>query len=511
MRQWIPQGLWDSLAAGELPKGTRPVRPVGIIDIGSNSVRLVVYEGHIRTPLSMFNEKATAALGKGMGASGRLNPEGVEIAHANIARWVRLAKAMGVERLDVLATAAVRDAADGPDFVRELERRNGITIKVCSGEEEAQFAALGVLCAHPDADGIVADIGGGSLELVEVGGQKFGKFVTLPLGVLRLEEDSEGNSAMARQLVAEHMEPLDWLDRCSGRNLYAVGGAWRAIARLFIAQENYPLHVLDNYRVPRERALGLLHLISTMSAKSLEQVKNVSKRRVGNMPFAAAALEQLIRRTRPDSLIFSMYGLREGNFFANLPEDMKRRDPLICSAMHMARAAGRFPEHAEELMAWMEPLFPDESPVRRRLRHATCLMGDTFWSEHPDYRALQAFLQILRLPFMGLEHRDRAGIALAVYHRYKGDGEHPLVQSALLLMTEERKRRVETMGLALRLAHAVSGGAPGLLPRTRLEIEADRLVLILPEGDPIFLAAAFEKLLIKLAANVNLSPEMRWE
>lgn len=456
--------------------------PVGIIDIGSNSIRLCVYDGAFRVPIPLFNEKVVCGLGQGLGATGRLNPASVELALSVVGRYVALSRAMECERLDILATAAVRDAEDGSDFVREIEERYDVEVKVLSGGSEAKMAAMGVLCGTPDADGIVADLGGGSLELVEVSGGVFGQHVTMPLGLLRLSEASGDNRAKAAEIVEKHLSGLSWITRGNGRAVYAVGGAWRSIARICINQTHHPLTVLDNFALDTREAIRIIDLISTQSRKSLEKVPGVSKKRVAGLPLAALILEKVVEAISPDRLVFSIYGMREGQFFRRLPERLRIQDPLLSICRQMALMNARFPEHGDELMAWMAPLFPDETPHQARLRHAACLVSDLFWNEHPDYRAEQAFLRVLRLPFMGVGHRDRAAIALTVFHRYQGGEDNAHAQRAMQLLDETALRRCRITGLALRLAHTLSGGAPNLLRRTRLVVDGDDLILEVPDN-----------------------------
>ncbi|CAA7627738.1 Exopolyphosphatase [Candidatus Terasakiella magnetica] len=460
--------------------------PVGIVDIGSNSIRLCVYDIAHRVPVPLFNEKAVCGLGKGLGMTGRLNPEGVEAALAAVGRFVTLCRAMEVEWLDVLATAAVRDATDGDAFVREIERRLDVEVKILSGGQEAKMAAMGVLCGTPDADGIVADLGGGSLELVTVAGGDFGLHTTMPLGLLRLAEASAEDKVRAGSIVEGHLKNIPWLGEGKGRNLYAVGGAWRSIARICIAQTQHPLTVLDNFSLDAREAVRILDLVSSQSRKSLEKVPGVSRKRVGGLPLAALVLEKVIRAVGPNRLVFSIYGMREGQFYKRLPDKMKAQDPLLSVCRHMAALNSRFPEHGDELLAWMAPLFPEESQRESQLRHAACLLSDIFWNEHPDYRAEQAFLRVLRLPFMGVGHRHRAAIAFAVYCRYQSGDDSSLVGRFIQLLDEAAARRARIVGLALRLAHTLSGGAPNLLRQTRLVIEGGYLVLEVPSKNPAF-------------------------
>ena len=483
-------------------------RPVAVIDIGSNSVRLVVYTGEIRTPIPLHNEKAICALGKGLEKSGALNSQGVKLAFDTVARFVDIARSLGVERIDALATAAVRDARDGEAFAKALEKRCDIKVQILTGKQEARRSALGVLCGIPDARGVVADLGGGSLELVHVGGGEMSEHTTLPLGLLRLNEASDGDRVCALQIINKALAEHKWVAKNKDETVYAVGGAWRALARVCIAQMNYPLHVLDNFALERSQAIALFDVISRLGAKSLEQITGVSRSRTSTLPLAAAVLERLLEITRPKTLVFSIYGMREGQFFKSLPDAVRKQDPLVSLAEEIARTAGRPTASGYETFAWMSTLFKDESASQKRLRLAACLLRDVWWSEHPDYRGEQAFLRVLRLPFLGLGHEDRAGLALALFYRYGNSPDEPAVKQAQALLENARLHRVRTIGLALRLAYALSAGAPGVLERTTLEIDAGRLVLSVPDNDSLFRGGSFQRRLERLAEHIGLDAEV---
>ena len=479
-------------------------KPVAVIDVGSNSVRLVVYSGLIRTPIPLHSEKAICALGKGLEKTGQLNAEGVAMAFDTVARYVKIARSLGVERIDTLATAAVRDAEDGAAFAKALEKRCGIKVQILSGKQEARRSALGVLCGTPDAEGVVADLGGGSLELVHIGGGEMSEHTTLPLGLLRLSEASDGDRAKAMSIIKKALDKHKWVSKTRDQSLYAVGGAWRTLARVCIEQMNYPLHVLDNFTLPRSDAMSLFDVISRLSPKSLEQIKGISRSRLATLPLAASVLERLLEINRPLALVFSIYGMREGQLFKSLPEAVRKQDPLISLAEEIGRSAGRNPKAGYETFEWMSPLFKDETPRPKKLRLAACLLRDVWWSEHPDYRAEQAFLRVLRLPFLGLGHEDRAGLALALYYRYGSTLADPIVKQAHALLEESRIQRVKTIGLALRLAYALSAGAAGVVKKTSLKISAGGLVLTVPATDPVFKGGSYLRRVTRIADHLGL-------
>jgi len=456
---------------------------VGVVDIGSNSVRLVVYDAPTRLPIPMYNEKAQCGLGRGMGASGKLHPQGYDCALSTVKRFAGLADAMGVEDLELVATAAVRDATDGPDFIQDVHDAIGREIQVLSGEDEAKYAALGLLMGVPQADGVIGDMGGGSLDLVGLETGTFSHSATFPLGHLRLAEASEGNPERARVIVDEAMQGVPWLKDVAGRTVYAAGGSWRALARILIDQTSHPLHVVDNFAIKADAALNILHLISGAGRHSLDLIPGVPKKRIETLPFAAAALEGMLKASGAARLQFSGFGMREGVLLSCLSDELRHQDPLLSACKTMSERTGRFSVKGREMLHWMAPLFPDETPAEQRLRYAACLMSDVGWNEHPDYRAEHSFIRVLRVPYAGLTHSDRALLACTVYLRQNGDLGDALIRPILGLLDVGQLSWIRVTGLAMRLGHTISGSAPGVLPKTSLEFTDDKLCLNIAKQD----------------------------
>ena len=460
--------------------GRPPAAPVGVIDIGSNSIRLVVYAGDERAPYPIFNEKVLCGLGRGLERTNRLNPEGVQLALDNLSRFAALVHAMHVRRLRVVGTAAVRDAEDGPEFVAAVRRRTGLKIEILDGEEEARLSGLGVLSGMPDADGLMGDLGGGSLELVTLRRGEIGRHVTLPFGPLRLREITDRRNALV-DIVDHRLEKIDWLDKARGRDFYAVGGSWRGIARLHMAHVNYPLRVIHGYSLSRGKAEDFLDLIAGLSRESLERIGRVPRKRLEVLPIAALVLHRVLLRTRPARLVFTALGLREGCLFDRLTPAQRRRDPLLASAEQMSRASARFAVDGHALYDWLAPLFRKSPGDHDRLRLAACLLADIAWNEHPDYRAEIAFLRTLRMPIVGIDHPGRAFLALTIYTRYAGTAEGDVTGPAWLLLDEDRVRDAYTLGLALRLGFTLSGGTPEVLRKVTIERSEGTLRLRVPK------------------------------
>jgi exopolyphosphatase/guanosine-5'-triphosphate,3'-diphosphate pyrophosphatase len=476
-----------------------------VVDLGSNSVRLVVYEGHTRNPVQIFNEKAVLRLGRGLQTTGRLNEDGMALALTVMHRYREVARAMRAHPFEALATAAVRDATNGPEFVGMLQARMpDVPIRVLPGTQEAELSALGVLCGIPTADGILADIGGGSLEVVRLDQGTRGTAQTLRLGVIRLAERAGNDPVRARAIAEAELATVPWLSEGTGCDLYLVGGAWRALARIHMAQTGYPLQMVHHYTIGREEARDLTGVIAGAGRRALERLPGVARRRIDDLPYAAVALRRVLRATGARRVVFSASGLREGWFMQRMPEEIRTQDPLLSSAKELATGFGRDPTLPPALLAWTDPLFTGESAEARRLREAACWASDIGSHDHPEFRAEQAFLRVLRQPGIGLDHHARAFLALTLAMRYEAEADAGFLRPARLLLDVASAARAERLGVALRLAYTLSAGTPHLLAGTSLSLRTGQLVLHLEEDTGVFAGESVIRRLDRLAQAMGL-------
>ncbi|HMD65784.1 MAG TPA: Ppx/GppA family phosphatase [Stellaceae bacterium] len=487
---------------------------IAVIDLGSNSLRLVVFERLGGALFPLLNEKVMCGLGRGITSTGRLNDEGVTLALVNLRRFVALAHALGVEHLAVLATAAVRDASDGPSFAAEVERQCRVPVQVIDGAEEARLSAAGVLAGIPEADGLVGDLGGGSVELVRVRAGVAGEFgqigrgITLPLGPLRLAE--LGDSIKAISEAAERaLLAATVLRATPGRNLYLVGGAARAVARLHMEHTHYPLHIIHQYTIGRREAEAFFDIIGRQSRKSLERITSIARKRLELVPPAALVLRKLIAIAGPQSVVFSAFGLREGYAYGLIPPGERGPDPLIAACAAVSRSQSRFHLEGDRLQVWTAPLFPSLSERTSRLHRAACWLSDIAWSEHPDYRAELAFTRSLRMPFPGISHADRVFVATVLHTRYGGAVDDPVKDPTRQLLDERATAEVRTLGLALRLAYTLCGGTIDLLSEVWLGREGDSLVLEIPPTGSLFVGETVQRRLDGLARSLGTTPVVR--
>lgn len=489
------------------------LKPIGVVDIGSNSVRLVVYEGATRSPAVLFNEKVLAGLGRSIATTGKLGTDAVARTMRALRRFRAVCDRLECARVEVIATAAAREAENGRAFIHDVEKVLREPVTLLTGTREAELAALGVISGIHHADGLAGDLGGGSLELIDIDDNSFSSGVTLPLGGLRLIDASGGSMAKAASIVEAELANVPWLERGQGRPFYLVGGAWRALARLHMMQMNYPLSVMHNYRMTTRSAIEFAQVLDHLSPNSLAGIKDIATARRETIPWGALVLERLLKRVRPSEVVVSVFGIREGLVYSLLSDAERRKDPLIAACEDFARRRSRSLESARELFDWTDVLFQSpelkETAEERRLRHAACLMSDIGWRAHPDYRGEQSLNIIAHGTFSGIDHPGRAFIALTVYYRHEGLIKEELSPRLIDLVDKKSLKRARILGAAIRTAHMLSASTPGIIPRAPLTLGGKKLVLILPDDLADLDGERLDRRLKTLANEVERQPEVQ--
>ncbi|AMJ63478.1 exopolyphosphatase [Bosea sp. PAMC 26642] len=459
---------------------------LAIVDIGSNSVRLVVYETIARAPAQVFNEKEMAGLGRQVATTGRLATDAMDKAIAALVRFRILCEAMHVGAIRVIATAAARYASNGPEFIARAEAAIGQPIELISGDREAILSGLGVISGFDNPDGVVGDLGGGSLELISVAGGAVGEGASVPLGGLALLDRSKNSLRQAERIVREELDKLPQLAAMRGRDFYAVGGTWRALATLHQRQSQYPLNVMHGYTVPARDVADFVRLIERADATMLEAIDAVSSARRPLLAYGALVLDELIKRGRPRAIVISAQGVREGLLHEQLSPQERAADPLLRAARDYNHLRARDPRHAAELIAWTRTIIEtaglSEDEPSSRLIESVCLLSDIGWRAHPDYRGEQSMNVIAHAYFTGIDHVGRAFLALAIFHRYAGlKSASPTAMALRGLLPPPVLDRAILLAAIFRVAYLLSAGMPGLLPRTPAICVDGRLVLRLPD------------------------------
>ena len=460
-------------------------RPLSIIDIGSNSIRLVVFEGLARSPTLLFNEKMLAGLGRGIVSTGKLDPEAVTRSMEEFRRFRALSEQAGAEQMYVLATAAAREAVNGQDFIHRAENVLGTTIRVLSGREEAYYSALGVISGFHPADGIAGDLGGGSLELVDIQGETIGEGITLPLGGLRLQDMAKNSLSQAAKIAETELSRAKLLSAGQGRTFYAVGGTWRNLARLHMNMTNYPLEVMHHYELGIAESDSFLKQVARGDLDKIKGIESVSKNRRALLPYGAVVLQKIIATMKPSRIVVSALGVREGFLYSLLTPEQQQEDPLISASEELAVLRARSVAHSHELVKWTGEAFKvfgiEETAEEARYREAACLLADIGWRAHPDYRGKQSLNIIAHASFVGVDHPGRVFLALANMYRHEGITNENVASEIRSLAPARYVERARILGAMLRVVYLLTASMPGVMPRLKWEKRGGgALALVIP-------------------------------
>jgi len=449
---------------------------IAVIDIGSNSVRLVVYDRSGRAPIPRFNEKSLCRLGAGLAETGELQPEGFRRTVEALRRFRAISDAMEVVRTDVIATEAVRRAGNGARLVAAIREETGLEVRVLSGAEEAHFAALGVIAGFHEPAGLVGDMGGGSLEVAELTGGGGENSVSLPLGSLPVRALLAGGRREAKRRIDALLE--EQLPQSFGRSaFYAVGGGWRALAQMHMAAKQAPVRVTHGYALDPAEVRDFAKSLARMPPSKLAAQPGVAARRLDTLPASALVLERVVKRLAPERVVFSALGVREGWLYAQLAPQTQALDPLLEGADAIGTPQARVPAFGAALVRWTEGLFAGESAAERRLRIAACVLSDVGWRDHASVKAAESFRRLLQFPLVGLDHGERVFLAATIHARYAGRPADPALSPAIRLLPEGARRRALILGRVMLLGYRVSGSVPEILANARLQVGADRVRL----------------------------------
>jgi len=471
----------DPTAQGRI-KGARPV---AVLDIGSNSVRLVVYERHARSLTPLYNEKTACALGRGLAQTGKIAYENIDRALTAIQRFALVSKLMRVGTTHILATSAVREASNSKAFVDAVESIMGGKVTVLSGAEEAHFAALGAISGMPGFVGVVGDLGGGSLELSSIADGADSTGETHELGVIRLQDDSEISPAGAQAIAKTRLKKTRLMNG-QGGSFCAIGGTWRSLAKVHQVLRNYPLHMVQHYGVKASDLLKLCEDIvaATAVGKVYPGSEHVSSGRRDLVPYGAAVMIEVIKAGKFDTVVFSALGVREGYLYGLLDDKERAVDPLLQTAEQMSVLRSRSPAHAEDLIdftgEFLTAIGITETEEELRLRKVACYLADIGWRGHPDYRGEQAVDMVAYGSATGVDHPGRAFLAEVLAVRYMGLKQKSISHSVLALSGPAMSARARLLGAAFRVAYPMSAAMPGVLPRVFFSIEKNILRLHLP-------------------------------
>ena len=420
-----------------------------------------------------------------------------------------MADGLNISPLTAVATAAVREADDGPDFCAEVERHTGLKLWVIDGQEEARLSAQGVLLGWPGSYGMVCDIGGSSMELADLQDGKVGRRLSSALGPLKLREVKGGKKGVKRHIAAIMEDLHEQMGGVTGQRLFLVGGSWRAIARIDMERRDYPLHVLHEYRMRASSVSKTLKFIAENDPTELRARCGVSSTRMDLVPLAILVLRELVKRFKPKDIAVSSYGIREGMLYEQMPQKLRDRDPLIEACRFAEMKDARIPGFGRRLYDFVQPLFPRAGWQKKRLIKAATLLHDVSWRAHPDYRHEVVFDNATRANLGGLKHEERVFLGMALLHRYSNRREDTRFEELFSLLDARDQHDAEVLGRTMRLGAMLWTDANGAPAKLMLSPKKNRLTLTLaPEAEPMFGEVA-EARFTALAGVLGVDPVVR--
>ena len=438
-------------------------------------MRLVVYDRLGRTPFPRFNEKFLCRLGASLDDDGNLGAEAMDCAVHAIERFAAIAATMRVRSIDLLATEATRNAPNGAAFRERLQAASGLPVRVLTGDDEARLAATGVIAGFHEPDGLVGDLGGGSLEIAAVRERRVGEHRTsMPLGALYISERMAHESLKQTRRYVDEVLQRELPGTVPGGNFYVVGGGWRVLAKVHLANHRRLVPVIHGLVLDPGTVRKRAGSLSRMSGEEPGEVDGVPGRRVPTVPAAALVLDRVLRHLQPERVLFSGLGVREGWLYEQLSDEERAEDPLLAGCRRLAADTACAPAFAAALERWTATLFIGESVAQRRLRIAATTLSDIVWREHKDVQARHAYERILRFPLVGLTHAERVFLATSMHSRYGGK---PAGLDAVKLLDDAEASRAHVLGTAILLAHRFSGGVPAILDSARIRLAADTVTL----------------------------------
>ncbi len=451
-------------------------QPIGVIDIGSHSIRMVIYRHYGRYPLPLFNERVTVKLGEGLDNNETLSPEKIELGLSTLRRFSHIMQAISLERTFVIATAAVRRAKNATDFTEPAEDILGAPVTILSAQDEARMVTLGLTANLQDISGLIADLGGGSLELVLVKNGNAQESTSLNMGHL---------SSRTKTEIVSLLNSVGWLKKLSGAPLYGIGGSFRALGSAYVKRTGYPLFLLHGLEL---KSGTVMDILASLKGDSPD-LQGVPVGRRASIGMAAEIMSSLIECSGVGKITISGTSIRDGIVACMDKSAKPKKDPLLSACNEIASHSQRFEglnEVLKECLAPVTSLF--EMPDSRRLFEAACLLSDISWNEPPELRGAIAADRILALPIFSLSHKERAWLAKAVYHRYAGVKENkPALPVFDRLLSPFEGNEALALGLGLRFALIYSAGIPDYLSAVTLVIAAQKMRFqIAPHGMSLF-------------------------
>ena len=483
----------------------KKISKVSIIDIGSNSIRLVAYDKINRVPRMIYTEKVFCSLAKNLDIDNSIPKKNYKKTINAIKRFYKISLDIKSSELFIFATAAIREADNGFILKNEIENITNREMIILSENDEVKLSTQGLISSFPSANGIMADLGGGSLELSLLENGKLKKFTSLKIGVVRLLNEFSKNKNKCLINILKKLNQVKWLDKFKKTNFYAIGGSFRSLANVNIWNNKYPLSIVQGYAINSIEIKKLLNLSSTIKAKTIKLIPEIENERIKTIPVASIILDNLIKKIDPKKMIFCSQGLREGFLYSLLDKKTKKIDPLIFTAKKMAKNFNNSFFDGESIFKWLSPIFVNENENFKRLRLAASYLSElSYWHNFKDMESDYALNTVLYYPFLSLTHEQRIFLGLTIYTACGGKINRPNILKYIKLLKKDAINAACILGNGIKLAYTVSGGLYRNLHDYSLSVSNNEIFLITSDKKIIKTSTKIRRTLKKISKLIKI-------
>ncbi|NDJ52401.1 MAG: Ppx/GppA family phosphatase [Chloroflexi bacterium] len=469
----------------------RQSRRTAIIDLGSNTTRLIVMKGIGGYIYQLSDEvREVVRLRKGMTSEG-LSPEAIERALLTLRLFKRFCEATRVDTVIATATSAVRDAPNGPAFIDQVYQEIGLGLRILDGEQEAYYEMIGALNEVPLQDGYIMGIGGGSMQISQVQSRRMKACTSLPIGTIALTERFvQGDPIKKRELrdlqngIDQQLDQISWLKPNGPGVLVGTGGTIRNLAKIAIAQLDYPLNTLHGYDLSRASIAHSIELFKSLPLEKRKAIRGLNRDRADIILPGAMVVHSVMERLDMSAIRISVNGLREGLFFEQFWRDLP--SPVIddvrgFGVLNMARTYHYEKAHADHVRYLSSRMFDDlqalhgYGPDERELLEAAAILHDVgvlvnFSDHHKHSESL-----IINSGIPGFSARETAIVALLTRYHRKGT---PDTSSYHAVLRPEDDRLVWQLAALLRLAEKLERGRSQAVRGVEMRYDDDSLEIV---------------------------------
>ena len=478
---------------------------IAIIDIGSDTVRFQIFENFKDNQVAIFNKKITCGLGKDLIKNNKLNKDSIKKAMNALYYIKELIDSSKIKNYEIFATEAVRVAKNRDAFIADAENILKKKIHVLTGDEEAKYSAMGCIVGLKKSNGLVADLGGGSLELAEVKKKEVMNTLSLPLGVHRAK--SKNNKIIDK--FKSSLQNTEWLNENKFKRVILTGGTWRAIVKLYFDKYNYPLKVIHHFKPDFDNFVLMLEEVSNFKKKDLLQYSLITKDKTPFIRYAAKLALEIINKVSAKQVVISYTAIREGYISEKIKLNYKN-DPLEYQSLKVAAIANELNSRAvnfKNIKLFTNNFFKKRSYLNKRIRESAANYITTGDSIARDERGLFVFKQIIKSEILKFSHSDRVMLATIIFVFHNGINYNEIKDYRKIINKNKLLSSIE-LGLFLRIVYEIGQLSNFNYSNISIYVKDSNLIFSIPKNYSELLNSRFNKFILMLSKHKKLSQKI---